>query len=72
MTARIAVRASLACFSAPSSTDDGRPASLVSSWMAVMKSDVPATFHDGLAAQQGLSAIVRANADRRWVRLDEM
>ena len=35
-------------------------------------SDVPATFHDGLAAQQGLSAVVTANADRRWVRLNEV
>jgi predicted dehydrogenase len=35
-------------------------------------SDVPATFHDGLAAQQGLSAVLAANADLRWVRLDSL
>jgi predicted dehydrogenase len=33
--------------------------------------DVDASFHDGLRAQQGLAALWAANANPRWVRLDE-
>jgi predicted dehydrogenase len=36
------------------------------------ESDIPATFHDGLAAQQGLTAVLAANADLRWIRLDSV
>jgi predicted dehydrogenase len=31
--------------------------------------DIDASFHDGLAAQQGLAAVARANAELRWVPL---
>ena len=43
-TERIARRASWACERAPVSTEAGRPSSLVSSWMAVTNSEVPATL----------------------------
>src|SRR5699024_873219 len=43
-TPRIARRASWACDSAPVSTEAGRPSSLVSSWIAVTNSLVPATL----------------------------
>ena len=44
MTSRIARRASRAWFSAPARTDAGMPSSLVSSWIAVTNSRVPATL----------------------------
>ena len=44
MTSRIAWRASRAWVSAADSTAAGRPSSFVSSWIAVMKSRVPATL----------------------------
>ena len=43
-TFRIVRRASRAWVSAPASTDDGMPSSLVSSWIAVTNSLVPATL----------------------------
>ena len=30
--------------------------------------DVDASFHEGLAAQQGIAAVVAANAQSRWIR----
>jgi predicted dehydrogenase len=33
--------------------------------------DIDASFMDGLAAQQGLAAVMTADAELRWVRLDE-
>jgi predicted dehydrogenase len=33
--------------------------------------DIDASFGDGLAAQQGLAAVMAADAELRWVRLDE-
>ena len=44
ITSRMVIRASLACASAPASTFDGMPSSLVSSCSAVTKSLVPATL----------------------------
>ncbi|MNI72872.1 hypothetical protein D3C73_1288390 [compost metagenome] len=44
MTSRMWRRASRACFSAAASTEAGMPSSLVSSWMAVTNSEVPATL----------------------------
>ena len=32
--------------------------------------DLDASFHDGLAAQQGMAAVVAANATPGWVPLD--
>jgi hypothetical protein len=43
-TPRMCSRASRACFSAAASTEAGMPSSLVSSWIAVTNSDVPATL----------------------------
>jgi len=34
--------------------------------------NLDASFHDGLAAQQGLAALLAANANSSWVRLDEL
>jgi predicted dehydrogenase len=36
-----------------------------------LDSDIDASFHDGLAAQQGLAAVQRASAGCTWVRLED-
>jgi hypothetical protein len=34
--------------------------------------DVDAWFHEGLAAQQGIAAVVAANAEPRWIGLNDV
>jgi predicted dehydrogenase len=63
----------------PSAAADGTPHAMWTMMRSFVEAclrgkldgDVDASFHDGLAAQQGLAAVLSAHAGPGWTRLDE-
>jgi hypothetical protein len=64
----------------PSAADDGLPHCLTASMCSFIDAcikghsnpDIDATFVDGVAAQQGLDAVLRANEELIWVHLSDV